>query len=170
MHNYSFNKLPTSFLNTWPTDAERREDSDHLNLCNQDDLYVPFTRLSSMDNCPHVLFPKLWNEFTNPCKSTANKIFFKKELKSYFLEKLSDNYQCTRLLCPNCHLWNKLKWINLKRNIFLVSLKEKRQKIQLFMSCPLAPGSGLLCRVCCLVRSLLLCFGVSIPSPVHSTP
>ncbi len=40
---------------------------------------------------------KLWSSLedtgTNSCKSTANKNVFKKELKSYFLEKLSGNYQ-----------------------------------------------------------------------------
>jgi hypothetical protein len=104
MHNYTFKNLPISYLNTWPTNAERREEDDHLNLRNQYDYYVPFSRLCAFDTRPLVLFPKLWNELTSPCKSTANKNIFKKELKTYFLEKLSDNYQCTRLLCPHCHL------------------------------------------------------------------
>jgi hypothetical protein len=31
--------------------------------------------------------------------STSNKNIFKKELKSHFLDKLADNYQCGCLLC-----------------------------------------------------------------------
>ncbi len=104
MHHYTFKNLSISYLNTWPTNAERREEADHLSLRSQYDYYVPFSRLCAFDTRPLVLFPKLWNEFTSPCKSTANKNIFKKELKTYFLEKLSDNYQCTRLLSPHCHL------------------------------------------------------------------
>jgi hypothetical protein len=37
MHHYTFKNLAISYLNTWPTNAERREEADHLNLCNQYD-------------------------------------------------------------------------------------------------------------------------------------
>ncbi len=62
--------------------------------------YVPLARLSSCGGRPLLYFPKLWNGFFNPIKTTSNKNIFKKDLILYFLEKLSDNYQCNRLLCP----------------------------------------------------------------------
>jgi hypothetical protein len=88
MHHYFFINVPISYLNPWPSNAEKREKVDHLNLCLQDDYCVPFTRLSLVDSHPLVLFPKLWHESISPCKSTSNKSIFKKEPKSYFLEKL----------------------------------------------------------------------------------
>jgi hypothetical protein len=62
------------------------------------------TKLNSIAIHPLVYFPKLWNEFANPCKSTSSKILFKKELKKYFLDQLDANYKCNLLLCPHCHL------------------------------------------------------------------
>jgi hypothetical protein len=44
-----------------------------------------------MDNRPLVLFPKLWNGFTNLCKSAANKNVFKKNSNLTFLR----NYRIT---------------------------------------------------------------------------
>jgi hypothetical protein len=107
MHLYKNDLLPISFRNTWVTNAMRREDMDAPTLRNHDDYYVPPARLSSVDLHPLVYFPKLWNNFINDFNligSTANKDVFKKELKTHFLSKLSDNFQCDRLLCPHCHL------------------------------------------------------------------
>jgi hypothetical protein len=104
MHHYTFKYLPQSFQNTWCTVAETREDPDHPTLRNEEDYHIPFVRLSSCDTRPLVYFPRLWNEFVNPIKSIPNKNTFKKELKVYFMDKLSDNYQCDRLLCHHCHL------------------------------------------------------------------
>jgi hypothetical protein len=41
MHHYFFINVPITYLNPWPSNAERRENADHLNLCNQHDYYVP---------------------------------------------------------------------------------------------------------------------------------
>ncbi len=104
MHHYTFKYLPQSFQNTWCTVAETREDPDHPTLRNEEDYHIPFVRLSSCDTRPLVYFPRLWNKFVNPIKSIPNKNTLKKELNVYFMDKLSDNYQCDRLLCHHCHL------------------------------------------------------------------
>jgi hypothetical protein len=106
MYLFTFKLLPDSFNDTWLTNADRREeeDDDRAILRSEDDYFVPFARLSSIAIQPLVSFPKLWNDFTNPCKSTSSKTLFKKELKKHFLEKLDSNYKCNRLLCIHCHL------------------------------------------------------------------
>jgi hypothetical protein len=104
MHQYKFKFLPHSFSNTWLTNSQRNEDNNFPVLRNEDDYYVPLSRLRSSDYDPLIYFPKLWNDFPSIIRSTANRNIFKKELKTHFLEKLSDNYQCDRLLCPHCHL------------------------------------------------------------------
>jgi hypothetical protein len=104
MHQHKYNTLPVSFRDTWITNSERREDADAPVLRNEDDYFVPFTRLHSTDAHPLNYFPKIWNDFPMMIRSTSNKNIFKKETKDHFLEQLSDNYVCDRLLCPHCHL------------------------------------------------------------------
>ncbi len=73
-------------------------------LRNDEEYYVPLARTVAITNQPLICYPKLWNEFDEPCKLNNNKIKFKRELKKYFLNKLETNYICERLLCPQCHL------------------------------------------------------------------
>ncbi len=92
MHQHKYNNLPVSFGDTWITNVERREDNEYLPaLRNQEDYYVPFTRLQSTDIHPLIYFPKLWNNFPSEIQSTSNQNIFKKELKAHFLDQLSDN-------------------------------------------------------------------------------
>jgi hypothetical protein len=105
MRQHKFNNLPVSFGDTWITNAERREDNEDLPaLHNQEDYYVPFTRLQSTDIHPLIYFPKLLNNFPSEIRSTSHQNILKKELKAPFLDQLSDNFKCGRLLCPHCHL------------------------------------------------------------------
>jgi hypothetical protein len=106
MYLLDFNHLPASFNNVWIKNSDRRGETgeERIVLRNEDDYFVPLARLSSIAIHPLVYYPKLWNEFVNPCKSTSSKILFKKELKKYFLDQLDANYKCNRLLCPHCHL------------------------------------------------------------------
>ncbi len=106
MLSYNFNLLSSSFSNTWTTnfDRRRRENLDQPMLCNDSDFYVPFARTVATCNQPLIYYPKLWNAFTDPCKSTSKKSIFKKELKKYFLDKLDPNFVCARLLYPHCRL------------------------------------------------------------------
>jgi hypothetical protein len=106
MHHYKFNLLPISFNNTWISNLERRRrgDIEQFMLRNDEEYYVPLARTVAISNQPLICYPKLWNEFDEPCKLNNNKITFKRELKKYFLNKLETNYICERLLCPHCHL------------------------------------------------------------------
>jgi hypothetical protein len=106
MYLLDFNHLPASFNNVWIKNSDRRGETgeERIVLRNEDDYFVPLARLSSIAIHPLVYYPKLWNEFVNPCKSTSSKILFKKELKKYYLDQLDANYKCNCLLCPHCHL------------------------------------------------------------------
>ncbi len=104
MQHNTGNYLPISFMNTWPTNAERCEGAEIINLHYLNDNYALIDRLATCESCPVVYFPKIWNDFSNPIRSIASKNIFKNVLKQYSLDKLAYNYQCDRLLCPRCHL------------------------------------------------------------------
>jgi hypothetical protein len=63
MHQFVNNYLPSSFANTWITNAERRDEADGPVLRNALDFIVPFSRLSSTENHPLISFPRTWNQF-----------------------------------------------------------------------------------------------------------
>jgi hypothetical protein len=110
IHRFVHKHLPSSLSGSWLTNEERRNpvnlQVDQIRqLRNQDDLYVPFSRLASTEKPPLASFPKLWNEFDNfGLKINPNKISFNVGLKKMFFDSLADNYVCNRLLCPHCHL------------------------------------------------------------------
>jgi hypothetical protein len=63
MYLHKFKHLPISFRDTWILNVERREESHLPTLRDEEDYYVPFSRLSSCDTQPLVHFPKKWNQF-----------------------------------------------------------------------------------------------------------
>ncbi len=81
MHNYTHKQLPTQFNNLWLKNLERRNiegqihDQDQeqeqeannyylqCTLCNDNDFYINFSRLSFSQKQPLILLPKTWNEF-----------------------------------------------------------------------------------------------------------
>ena len=112
MQNFKFNHLPESFEKMWKTSREAREGQQHQSivqdqsLCelrNDEEFYIPPTRIALTDSHPLTNLPKTWNSF--PCeiaKTTSNKKIFNKTLKKYFLKNLSTVPDCTRANCPNC--------------------------------------------------------------------
>ena len=116
VHQFLHNKLPISFANVWTTNLARRtagaNDVNLINnnanpyvLRNSDDLFIPPSRIALLDKFPLYLFPHLWVSLDNQdVKMQNTKITFNKLLKEHFLQKLSDNYICERLLCPHCLL------------------------------------------------------------------
>ena len=98
--------LPASFNSVWLTNEERRpEDMQRRILSNNDQLFVPFTRLLSLSKHPLINFPKTWLEFNcENIKILRNKIEFKTELKKQLLNELASVINCSRLQCPTCHL------------------------------------------------------------------
>ena len=97
--------LPASFNNTWKTNRIRRLDQAEIELRNDDLLAIPFARTKFCEKLPLTAFPKIWTEFpSEEIKFIRNKIEFNNKLKEYFLEQLGSVPNCTRLLCPTCHL------------------------------------------------------------------
>ena len=104
MQQYVQYFLPSSFVNTWTLNNERRAEDFHINLRNNDVLDVPFARLVSLERLPLTRFPKLWSEFNaENIKILRNKPMFNKELKEFLLNQLSDVIICDRLFGPQCH-------------------------------------------------------------------
>jgi len=104
MQQYVQYFLPSSFVNTWTLNNERRAEDFHINLRNNDVLDVPFARLVSLERLPLTRFPKLWSEFNaENIKILRNKPMFNKELKEFLLNQLHDGIICERLFCPQYH-------------------------------------------------------------------
>jgi hypothetical protein len=62
-------------------------------------------RLLSTQRQPLSGFPKIWASSPDErIKFIRNVVEFNHELKMYFLNLLSAKPNCTRLLCPHCHL------------------------------------------------------------------
>ncbi len=105
MQQFKQGYLPTSFNNTWITNAVRAADNHEIYLRNQDLYFIPFTRLSSSSIQPLINLPKTWENFEDASiKIIRSKPEFKSKLKKYFLGKLNDEIICNRILCPTCHL------------------------------------------------------------------
>ena len=108
MHMYTQGYLPSSFSNTWLTNASRHQDQDlTLLLRNHQALYIPPARLTTTEHHPYHSFPRAWASFDNhDVKIQREKPVFNFKLKKHFIDQLSVNYVCNRLLCPHCHLNN----------------------------------------------------------------
>ncbi len=109
MQQFSQGLLPKSFTYVWTTNEARalQQNLHDYPLRNSNNLYIPFARLKSTEKHPLHLFPKLWSEFNeNDIKYIRCKHEFNSKLKAFFLNKLQDNFRCSRMLCPRCHLQN----------------------------------------------------------------
>jgi Reverse transcriptase (RNA-dependent DNA polymerase) len=105
---------PVLLHHTWPTNRERRDmtrrnqadDNIQLRqlLRNEDDIFEPFTRLDSTSRLPLFSFPKLWNALPNEIKLIQRFPEFVRKNKSMYINSYAENYFCTRLLCPVCHI------------------------------------------------------------------
>ena len=105
MHSFYFKNLPYSLSNMWTLNRTRNQDQDLPALRNEDDFYIPFARTDQTSLLPQTSFPKLWNLLPQEIRSIQNKFSFSNKLKDLYISKLSDVPNCTRLLCPACHLW-----------------------------------------------------------------
>ena len=111
MQRYVQGFLPSAFSQVWLTNQERRDGVSNAEirrlLRNSEYLNIPFVRLSTSTNQPLVKLPKTWVDFPHPdIKILRNKNEFNKKLKQFFIDNLSLNVNCERLLCPTCHLNN----------------------------------------------------------------
>lgn len=105
MFKYLSKDLPSSFNNMWQRNMDRRPAEDQPNLRNNEELHIPFSRLSSSDKFPFYNLPRLWCNFEeNSIKMSPNKQIFNIKLKELFIDNLSADFICTRLFCHACHL------------------------------------------------------------------
>jgi len=110
MQRYIQGFFPSAFISTWVTNAERRQELNNNEdlvriLRNDDNLHVPFARLTSSVKQPLINIPKTWSDFNkHDIKILRNKIEFNFKLKEYFFSQMSSTPNCSRILCPACHL------------------------------------------------------------------
>ena len=96
--------LPSGLKNMWSTHTELNPDRLYR-LRNDDDICVPISRLVHFNNFPLYSIPRAWSEFNEEdIKIQQNKIIFNSLLTKHLLSQLDENFKCSRLLCPNCHL------------------------------------------------------------------
>jgi len=107
MQRFKQGFLPVSFNDTWTSNNFRRDSNFEICLRNETDFSVPFARLSSSEKRPLVNLPRTWQDFPDESiKILRNRTEFNSKLKMYFLNQLSSVPNCSRLLCPVCHLQN----------------------------------------------------------------
>jgi hypothetical protein len=89
----------------YPTNATRHREDFLIALRSRSNLNIPFARLHSSTFQPWVKLPRLWSESENEnFKISRDKYELIQQLKKLFLNKMSSVLQCTRMLCPACHL------------------------------------------------------------------
>ncbi len=114
MQKYNQGFLPTAFNKVWIKNSQRQVNAIEDQLGNEDvirrlrnseELYLPPCRLTTLSKFPYYNLPRLWSNFEDESiKILRNKLEFKRKLKKHFLDLLSANILCNRLLCPTCHL------------------------------------------------------------------
>ena len=105
----SIQKLsPSALHEIWIKNRERRRqlepDANLHELRNDDDFFVPTPRTNQISKFPEFSIPILWNQLNPNIQILRKKTEFKLALKKHFLDLLSYTPNCTRLLCPSCHL------------------------------------------------------------------
>jgi hypothetical protein len=84
MHQFVHNLLPVSFTKCWTTNIARRVAHNGPALRNEDDIFVPFSRLMSTEHHPLIIFPKAWNELSSfKLETISSKTSCNKKLKTY---------------------------------------------------------------------------------------
>ncbi len=105
MQQFANGFLPGRFELVWTTNALRNENDPPYRLRNHNELYLPISRLTTLNKHPLYSFPKSWAEFTEyDIKIQRDKTIFNTMLKKHFISSLQENYTCNRLLCMSCHL------------------------------------------------------------------
>jgi hypothetical protein len=103
--------LPSAFNDMAITSEAYREfrnmGEQRYQLRNNDDIFLPPARLSFTEKAPFYVLPRIWTNFEDmDIKIIRRKSEFNFKMKQFFLNKLDENYTCTRILCPHCHLRN----------------------------------------------------------------
>lgn len=85
MHQFTFNKLPFSFVNVWQTNRERLPNRE---LRNANELFIPHHNFATLKRLPIFSFPQAWNEEPE-IKRLPNQFVFLKKLKVALLFTLN---------------------------------------------------------------------------------
>jgi hypothetical protein len=87
MHIVVHYHAPSSFANTWITNADQ---DPGLNLRNANDFYLPQPRTETFKKSTYNALPATWNSLTTYIKLQPNKITFKRFLKAHLLDELPE--------------------------------------------------------------------------------
>jgi hypothetical protein len=161
MHQYKFKFLPHSFSNTWLTNSQRNEDNNFPVLRNEDDYYVPLSRLRSSDYHPLIYFPKLWNDFPSIIRSTAIAIFSKRNLKHTFWKNSLITTNAIACFVPT------VTWVNY---FFILKKTLNSTNILSNTDCRLCARVGFSCLPPSAVVPLLLGPPLAPSFPSNTTP
>jgi hypothetical protein len=105
-HKFFYGLVPTAFNNTWRTTLEQRHLDGQIqqlyDLRNNDDFYVPPSRLSSLSRFPLYNLPLTWNNLQDHVRAIPSKILFSRTTKNNLLSLLNSRPVCHRLFCPAC--------------------------------------------------------------------
>ena len=105
MQQFSQGFLPVLLRSVWTTNENRNDSIRPYRLRNHEELFLPVSRLIFLEKHPLYYFPKIWAEFSSfEIKIQREKYVFNTMLKTHILTTLMDNYICSCLLCPTCHL------------------------------------------------------------------
>ena len=95
MQKFTQGFLPESFNTVWVTNRIRRADQDHIELRNDNDLFIPYARLTITEKLPLTAFPKIWSTFPDEgIKFIRNVQEFNLALKNFYLDQLSSIPTC----------------------------------------------------------------------------
>ena len=100
MFKYSEMKVPSTFLNTWPTVYQ--QNPNRLTR-SANELYIQRVLINILNNHPFFILPRIWNDFKETFKTTTKLTIFKRQLKRYLLDSL-DLLPCQD---PQCYACNK---------------------------------------------------------------
>ena len=100
MFDYKNNKLPLSFNNCYPTNAEVHINQE-MQTRQSDLFYIPKSNNSFVSKLPNFIYPKVSNEFFYS-NLAMSKPVFKKYLTFKMLQEYSTNIKCYNRNCPDC--------------------------------------------------------------------
>jgi hypothetical protein len=99
MFLYARNHTPRLLCDTWT----KNENRGGMQLRNQSEFKIPFSRISLVERMPYITLPSTWsNRILDGIRTSPNIYIFSSNLKSLLIDRLQDNIRCTRLFCPTC--------------------------------------------------------------------
>ena len=102
MHSLEYEYGPASFADEYRIKNIIKNIENRVYLLrNNDDYFIPQTRLNSLKQFPLVSFLLAWNNLDSSLKTIVNKHEFKFRVKQLFLDKYKA-FECKKLFCYTC--------------------------------------------------------------------